>query len=201
MSPTIRIDDEVFKMLQASAQPLVDTPNDVIRRLLRLDGSSDGGGNSKIRYEIRRILDKLIDEDPDFELDHSTKALIKFAPKSWTSPQLRNSGAESGRILTFYFLNLEVLRLHLEIQPPRDPSQQEIRARIHEVALSTPPFEVGRRELSPVYARIFRRDILGPEDYEQPLDWIEEQVKRAFDSFKENDFPIIDKAVQGIEFA
>ncbi|MFN8161721.1 MAG: winged helix-turn-helix domain-containing protein [Solirubrobacterales bacterium] len=36
MSPTIRIDDDVFEALQEHAEPLVDTPNSVLRRLLGL---------------------------------------------------------------------------------------------------------------------------------------------------------------------
>lgn len=35
--PVIRIDDEVWRKLQELAQPLVDTPNSVLRRLLRLE--------------------------------------------------------------------------------------------------------------------------------------------------------------------
>lgn len=34
--PTIRIDDDVWKELQSRAQPFVDTPNDVIKRVLGL---------------------------------------------------------------------------------------------------------------------------------------------------------------------
>lgn len=34
MMPTIRIDDDVFSSLKAMAEPFVDTPNTVIRRLL-----------------------------------------------------------------------------------------------------------------------------------------------------------------------
>jgi hypothetical protein len=37
MAPTIRVDDEVFKALQARAEAFVDSPNDVLRRLLGLD--------------------------------------------------------------------------------------------------------------------------------------------------------------------
>lgn len=33
MSPTIQIDDDVFEALKRHAEPFVDTPNDVIRRL------------------------------------------------------------------------------------------------------------------------------------------------------------------------
>jgi hypothetical protein len=35
--PTIRVDDEVFKVLQGMATPFVDTPNSVLRRVLGLD--------------------------------------------------------------------------------------------------------------------------------------------------------------------
>lgn len=37
MVPVIRIDDEVWKQLRERAEPLVDTPNDVLRRMLKLD--------------------------------------------------------------------------------------------------------------------------------------------------------------------
>jgi len=39
MSPTIRIDDEVFGALQRRAEAFVDSPNDVLRRLLGLNHS------------------------------------------------------------------------------------------------------------------------------------------------------------------
>ena len=34
--PSIRIDDDVFEFLKTHAEPLIDTPNDVLRRLFRL---------------------------------------------------------------------------------------------------------------------------------------------------------------------
>jgi len=34
MAPTIRIDEEVYKKLQEKARPQIDTPNDVLRKLL-----------------------------------------------------------------------------------------------------------------------------------------------------------------------
>jgi hypothetical protein len=37
--PTVRIDDEVFAGLKKLAEPLVDTPNSVIRRLLEQSGT------------------------------------------------------------------------------------------------------------------------------------------------------------------
>jgi hypothetical protein len=39
MAPTIRVDDEVYALLQSRAEAFVDTPNTVLRRLLNLTGS------------------------------------------------------------------------------------------------------------------------------------------------------------------
>ena len=46
MSPTIRIDDEVYKWLQSQAVPFEDNPNSVLRRLAGLDGKLAGGARS-----------------------------------------------------------------------------------------------------------------------------------------------------------
>ena len=39
MSPSIDLDDEVFEYLKSKAEPFVDTPNTVLRRLLGIDSS------------------------------------------------------------------------------------------------------------------------------------------------------------------
>jgi hypothetical protein len=46
MSPSIDIDDEVFSVLQHDAEPFVDTPNTVLRRMLGIhqNGSRPAGG-------------------------------------------------------------------------------------------------------------------------------------------------------------
>ena len=36
MTPTVRVDEEVYEQLKAHAEPFVDTPNSVLRRLLGL---------------------------------------------------------------------------------------------------------------------------------------------------------------------
>ena len=40
MAPTIRVDDEVYALLQSKAEAFVDTPNTVLRRLLSLEENS-----------------------------------------------------------------------------------------------------------------------------------------------------------------
>jgi hypothetical protein len=53
MTPTIRVDEEVFKALQERAKPFVDSPNDVLRRLLSLNG--DQAAFSTVRKRRPRL--------------------------------------------------------------------------------------------------------------------------------------------------
>jgi hypothetical protein len=39
--PTIRVDDDIYRYLQERAQPFIDSPNDVLRRLLLGDSAGD----------------------------------------------------------------------------------------------------------------------------------------------------------------
>ena len=49
--PVIRVDDEVWKELQRRAEPLVDTPNSVLRKILRLTGDKVGNEEKVIEIE------------------------------------------------------------------------------------------------------------------------------------------------------
>jgi predicted transcriptional regulator len=74
MMPTIRIDEDIFKRLQAIAEPFTDTPNTVIRRLLdeRVPTSTQVvGTNSKQIAEVRVVDHKKTNEERDLlaELD------------------------------------------------------------------------------------------------------------------------------------
>ena len=55
MSPTIRIDDDVYRVLQSRAEPFVDTPNTVLRRLLELGDAAEKreelAGASQVRVD------------------------------------------------------------------------------------------------------------------------------------------------------
>lgn len=147
--------------------------------------------------ELRRSLEDLISEDRDFEFDRSSgKTYISSFPRSWTSPQLQNSGTW-GWILRLMFHNRpDSLTLYLEIIP----GDQAVRSRIHEVARSNSIFRAPAR-LGPQWCRIFKREFLRARDYEQPLESLEDQIRRKMEAFKKNDFPQIDKVIQGIQFA
>ena len=47
MTPTIRIDHEVYDKLQEQAAPFVDTPNTVLRRLLELPEAAESGRDGR----------------------------------------------------------------------------------------------------------------------------------------------------------
>jgi hypothetical protein len=49
MSPTIRVDDEVYALLQARAEAFIDTPNTVLRRILELEPSATTTANRPMR--------------------------------------------------------------------------------------------------------------------------------------------------------
>src|SRR5205823_8193394 len=51
MSVTIRIDQDVYESLKAKAEPFVDTPNSVLRRLLNLDGLSAAAGSATMAVQ------------------------------------------------------------------------------------------------------------------------------------------------------
>lgn len=58
MSKVIRIADSVFERLQRLAQPFVDTPSDVVERLLDdYDGTHGGASEAPSPLEAQRLLD------------------------------------------------------------------------------------------------------------------------------------------------
>lgn len=68
MMPTIRIDNDVWNSLKKKAEPFEDTPNSVLRRLLRLDARHEGGRRlptgsrtpqAAYRKPILQVLDEL----------------------------------------------------------------------------------------------------------------------------------------------
>lgn len=205
MTPTVRIDDEVYEFIKKHAEPFVDSPNDVLRRLLRLDGSASPRivanhreGNRQDR--VRAIVEEVVKRDPDMELLESDRVRIHFAPRAWTAPELMRGSTKSGRILWFGVTNRPTkLRLYLEICP----GDQDTRRRIRESLQNQPWFSAAGRQLSPMWHRISRKYILLPRDYEihgDDMDWIANKINEVFADFKANDFPKIDKAVRAIKF-
>jgi hypothetical protein len=74
LSPTIRVDDEVYALLQERAEAFIDTPNTVLRRILDLEPSTSTTAHRPMRRDgepAGRKLAKMISADllaPDEEL-------------------------------------------------------------------------------------------------------------------------------------
>ena len=66
MMPTIRIEDDVFQALKSMAEPFVDTPNMVIRRLIdQVQKLGQTGGNAKTAKteDLKRVQPQLRGEN------------------------------------------------------------------------------------------------------------------------------------------
>lgn len=61
MAPTIRVDDEVFGLLQSEATAFVDTPNSVLRRKLGLQEASGSTAHPASAHHARGRLWTLVD--------------------------------------------------------------------------------------------------------------------------------------------
>jgi hypothetical protein len=64
MSPSIEIDDDVFDVLKRHAEPFVDTPNDVLRRLL-LDAPSARLANTAVLSEEIGVASRRREASPN----------------------------------------------------------------------------------------------------------------------------------------
>ena len=53
--PVIRVDDEVWNELQRRAEPLVDTPNSVLRRILGLTGEEINNAEKVIEIKLSNL--------------------------------------------------------------------------------------------------------------------------------------------------
>jgi hypothetical protein len=58
MSPTIRIDDEVYAWLQKNAKPFEDTPNSVLRRMAGFDQPTANISNRQVKKESKMYVRK-----------------------------------------------------------------------------------------------------------------------------------------------
>jgi len=76
MSPTIRIDDEVFETLKGRGEAFVDTPNSVLRRVLKLEDEQPGIVKKEVENEIETIEKKSNRDSFSVEANQKLKMAI-----------------------------------------------------------------------------------------------------------------------------
>lgn len=96
MSTRIEIDDEVFARLQAEAVPLVDTPNDVLRRLLRLDIPQTPGERGDPAQDSTAVSPPIEDGHGDLRLRNT---LQPPPPPPRRRPRGSNTRRAAGELL------------------------------------------------------------------------------------------------------
>lgn len=147
------------------------------------------------QLQIRDIIQRIVEEEATWEVTDPAKAYFHFAPRSWQLPGLLVANTKSRMIVDMMLQNRPTdLTLYVEIQP----GDQTIRSRIFEAAKANQPFRP-QRNLYPQYARIYRRDILRPRDYEElDFDGLEDKIRQELGQFKATDLPLIDSVIQAV---
>ena len=94
--PVIRVDDEVFRALQATAEPFVDTPTSVLRRVLRLDPVADDRREARGRRVAARSGDAA---EPTGRRQRKEERVSSITPEVAYRPVIlrctRNAGGEA----------------------------------------------------------------------------------------------------------
>lgn len=107
MMPTIRIDDDVFRALQRHAEPFVDSPNSVLRRVLGLDEPSPDDNTVPKLTSRREIAQQSV---------VNTELQFKTSPK--VIRKRRNRGqrrASDGELLPLERYSLPILEAIREL--------------------------------------------------------------------------------------
>lgn len=99
MSPTVRIDDEVYEKLKERAEPFVDTPNTVLRRVLGLDPVDDltaRWSESEAEQEPAQALKASAPTKPPVRTRQATRTR---RPKKTVAKKAKRTRVPSGALL------------------------------------------------------------------------------------------------------
>jgi hypothetical protein len=144
--------------------------------------------------EIRDILIKLISENPQLILDHSSKAWILFGLSRWDDVSPLRGGAgwtKSGRMLLFEIQN-DPTRVSMRLTVGPGPDQT--RASLFQIALmNKPPFKTSQGTLAKSWNMIYQRTFLtGAKLLEEDMENLSAHLRREWHQFVEQALPEID---------
>ena len=155
------------------------------------------------RAQIRPVVEDLIRQHPGLEQEVSSNRVMRFGVKEWSTPILLSARKDKKRNLTGFILLFGVynmpssLDLGLYVMPGPDTTRQPI----IDIACANPqvfsvPSNV-KRDWLPIYSR----PLIRPEAYEDLDDEErEEEIRRQWDEFLDNDLPRIDAALKAEEW-
>ncbi|MBV8859533.1 MAG: PD-(D/E)XK nuclease family protein [Acidobacteria bacterium] len=142
--------------------------------------------------EIRELLEKTIAETPGLLTDHCSKSYVRFLPRAWDVPALKEGKGwtPSGRVLLFEFYNAPdrlILNLHI------GPGPDEVRQRLFDMARTHQSlFRKTAKSLNQKWNVIYGRTFLTPKDYEEEtFEQLEKQIRKHWAEFMADDLPKI----------
>jgi hypothetical protein len=141
---------------------------------------------------MREELETLLGQSEDLVLDDCSKAYIRFTPKRWDVPILRegHGWTKTHRMLLFEFLNLAD-RVYLKLLI--GPGPASTRERIFNMAMGEPTlFKGATKSLGKKHNTIFGQTFLGPKVYEDEDDEsLRAALRTQWSSFVERDLPAL----------
>lgn len=146
---------------------------------------------------FRDILENLINSNPNLRLDTSSKSLIRFTAVEWDVPLLLQAQGwtKSGQTLLFeIYIKQEELSLAFYI----GPAPEYVRLALFNMAQTdTHIFKSQSKSLHARFNSIYRKKLLKLKDSDEEQDSdFEQQIRKTWNEFIENDLPKILNSVR-----
>jgi hypothetical protein len=144
---------------------------------------------------IRQLLEGWIDQNPDLERDHCTKAYIRFIPKILDFALLKQGSGwtPSGRMLLFEVVNTED---SLAVKLVIGPGPGDVRQKLFDAVLAKKSVFNSVSKFYPQWITIFAHKLLSKKVYELPDGEFEEELRKQWKKFCEKELQEVVKAIE-----
>jgi len=154
--------------------------------------------------ELKELLEKEVQAQSGYVLDHCTKSAIRFAPSTWDTDPRQLGGAgwtPTKRVVLFEITNgRNFIRLKLVVGPVRDgdPAAVSLREAVFSCAKKhRSDFPNGGTTLAPRYTTVLSRDLVKQKDYPS-LEEDPEKASRELRSAFQHEIPRAVERLRGV---
>ena len=156
--------------------------------------------NVDVRAQIKEMIVSLIKDEPKLALDKTQKGGIRFAVREWDTPALLipegfpRGWTPSGHMLLFQVTNdHNVLNLHLFLGPGPEETRQKLLGMVR----SNEPDVFVLPRATGTWIPIYHHPMILPEVYDKlTREQREQEIRRHWDEFLDNDLPRIEEALR-----
>ena len=145
---------------------------------------------------VRERLQEWVKQKPDVELDHCTKAFVRFIPKELDSDVFKQGSGwtPTGRMLLFEFTNTEN---DLIVKFIIGPGPTETRQKLFDLAHANKPLFKPFAKIYQQWNTVYTHRLLNAKSYELPEDDFIEELHKQFSHFFEKDYVALVNVVKG----